>query len=355
MRLLPENIEPDKYLGKGTRYLVYTIILILFVLIIFFNAILNKNTTTENLVSILGNTLGVFVALLIAVFTFLAFYVQYDANKKIQNQFIKQNQDTLFFRLFDAFKERTINYSINIESNAAFHEIKSYEILSHLVSKLKQTLMTDIVVFGKYLLSEYPEVIDEMYYSKLNNSQKLNQAIFQEGYGDLKMKFIDLNNYDKRWEYIKSFRFFPMQDSRESAENVFRTIGNVYWYKIDLTHRKRYYEETYNIVYKNYGGYLEGFINDLNNILLFIEEVENPEFYISIFKNGLTAHEKAIIFYFLITKDDDNQTLKLSEKHRFLDSLVEKSSFFIDSPSSDEFGRELSALFYKEVEWPIKT
>ncbi len=98
--MLPENIEEDHYLGKGTEYLKLALFLILLIISVITISLFFTDFRVD-IGSLLSGTIGVIVALLVAIFTFLAFYVQYDANKKIQAQFHAQSTTEHFYKMLD--------------------------------------------------------------------------------------------------------------------------------------------------------------------------------------------------------------------------------------------------------------
>jgi hypothetical protein len=137
MGLLPKNIEPDKYLGKGLEYLALSIFLIIIILGISFYAIITGSINLGELGSYLSGAIGSIIALLIAVFTFLAFYVQYDANKKIQEQFKVQQFESQFYKMLDIHIKNVEAFRIsgfNL-TNRKEIEIKGRDIFISLVKE----------------------------------------------------------------------------------------------------------------------------------------------------------------------------------------------------------------------------
>lgn len=112
MKFLPDNIEPDKYLGKGIEFLRFAVVLILIVLGLSLYAIFKETLTLGDLGAYLSGALGPIMALLVAFFTFLAFYVQYDANKKIQAQFRVQQFESQFYKMLDFHKSNVEDMKI---------------------------------------------------------------------------------------------------------------------------------------------------------------------------------------------------------------------------------------------------
>jgi len=113
MKLLPDNIEPDEYFGKGVEFLsIFLFITVVIILALFFG-IFYKGFSIGDLGAILNGTIGIMVALLVAIFTFLAFYVQYDANKKIQKQFRYQQSSDQFYTMLNLHNKNVEEFRIN--------------------------------------------------------------------------------------------------------------------------------------------------------------------------------------------------------------------------------------------------
>lgn len=113
MKLLPDNVEPDEYFGKGVEYLSFFIIIIIVIIVALFFGIFYKDFSIGELGAILSGTIGTMVALLVAILTFLAFYVQYDANKKIQKQFRYQQSSDQFYTMLNLHNKNVEEFRIN--------------------------------------------------------------------------------------------------------------------------------------------------------------------------------------------------------------------------------------------------
>ncbi|WP_298247336.1 putative phage abortive infection protein [uncultured Christiangramia sp.] len=113
MKLLPNNIEPDEYFGKNIQFLSLFLFLILFIIMVIFFGIFYRDFSIGELGAILSGTIGTMVALIIAVFTFLAFYVQYEANKKIQGQFNIQRTNEHFYKMLDIHLNNVDSFKMN--------------------------------------------------------------------------------------------------------------------------------------------------------------------------------------------------------------------------------------------------
>lgn len=311
-----------------------------------FPAIISFNNTGE-----IGDTIGGITAPFLSFFgsilIYLALRSQITANEEFKRQFEKQNQDMLFFRLIDNLKERTLSYSVfpvNSLNNTTDDEkeIQGVEATHFFVQRFKTLLNNQCLSYGKYLISKTPSLIDEQYYSRLEHvTSRRMERDFELG-AKLKQTIIQISDDNDRWEYIKSLGTHLY--NYKEVNQVYIDIGSVYWYKTDFKKRKEIYSEVFSILFKDYGGYLESFLNDYRNVLIYVGSIEKNESYALQLRNSLTAHEKTIVFYFLSSLDNRAEEVILTKEFKVLDSLVGKSTFFIDLPSPEEFKRELNSL-----------
>lgn len=65
----------------------------------------------------IGDTIGgitaPFISFFGAILVYLALRAQIDANEQIKEQFERQNNDQIFFRIVDSLNTRIVNYSAN--------------------------------------------------------------------------------------------------------------------------------------------------------------------------------------------------------------------------------------------------
>jgi len=101
-------------LSKKERYwfiLIGIIILCIPIILTQFSTLFSFENTGE-----IGDTIGGITAPFLSFFgsilVYLALKSQIDANKEFKEQFEKQNNDSMFFRLLDNLKNRTFNYKV---------------------------------------------------------------------------------------------------------------------------------------------------------------------------------------------------------------------------------------------------
>ena len=138
MKILPENISPDPYLGKGTefiRFFSFIAVVVIISISAFIWLTADEVSTMGDIGSFLGGVLGPMFALLVGVFTFLAFYVQYDANNRIQEQFKVQQFENKFYKMLDLHKANVSEMKVTFYdhksaiTNGIDNEISTEEFL----------------------------------------------------------------------------------------------------------------------------------------------------------------------------------------------------------------------------------
>lgn len=330
--------------GKKLSFL-YIVLGVIGFFIIILPMIFYSNKKIDNL-GVIGDTVGGLLNPILAVpatlLTFLAFWVQYKSNIETKEQFEKQNEDQLFFRLIDNLQNRIINYKTGSEDTYDLTpKSEGYNTLVVILNKLKNGIKFELTDFGRYLLAKNPEIIENFYFEKIS---KINEGRFTGS--NVRSRLIKYDDFNDRWEYLKAVFNNPGHENREQEE-ILKSIGTVYFYKTNISLRKKYYEKIYSEVYRQDTVFLDGYLKNLEYIFDFISKSNyNKNFYINFLENNLTSHEKGIVFYYL-GSDKINEFFKKGIlDFKLLENLNLNSDFFVDSPSNDEFKKELESLIF---------
>lgn len=298
---------------------------------------------TGNIGDTIGGVTAPFLSFFGSILVFLALKAQIDANEEIKLQFQKQNQDQLFFRLIDNLHNRITNYSFNIPEGKGQMEIKSFEVLSFLIKKFRNEMYGECTLFGRQLLAKIPEEIAENFYMRIINAnnvlkeQDIKKAI------ELRNEIIKIDNFNDRWEFIK---FYVDSNNYETSEqrNTLQSIGSVYFYKTPLEMRYTIYHNIFENNYREFGGFFDGYFNSLKYVLKFIDDIKDNSFFIDYLKNNLTSYEKAFIFYYIASNRVSVEFKGKIKKYDLISDLEQNNSFFVDSPSKEEFEKELNDI-----------
>jgi hypothetical protein len=279
----------------------------------------------------------------------MALKTQIEANDEFKEQFKKQNQDQLFFRLIDNLHGRITNFSFETKDDIDSREVKSYETLNYIINKFRNEVHYKCKFFGRQLLAEIPEKISSNFYMRIVRINKHDMFSQDDSFEHFKEELLGCNDYNERWELLKSYL---KSDGNENGEvtQILKDIGSVYFYKTPLNMRFNIYQSVYHDIYADYGVFFDGYINNIKYLLNFIDKVEDKVFYIDYFKGSLTSYEKAIIFYYMASGNASKKIKSQIKEFHIIDELYLNNSFFVDVPSKVEFQKELEDILGFEGE-----
>lgn len=304
----------------------------------------------------IGGLMNPFIALSGVCVTFLAFFMQYKANKiqvknfraeqKKNNKLLKEQ---LFFRLFESLNQRIVNfsYSENVDrydkNNKTFN---GYIALSNLAKAFKTRMDERSATFGRQLLAKMPERIPEVNLKKLVNIDDIHEYEQYLSFDDFKSTLLT-TSYDERWEYIKSFV------GRKDHDDVHRelaSIGSVLFYKLALFEKEELYYDSYSDVNRTYGGFIDGYIKNLKYLLMFIEKNDSKGFFLDYMVSNMTIQEFITVFYYCASRYSGSDFKRLVKKFGLLKNLHLAEDSFIDSPTEENLAKEIEEILDYEAE-----
>lgn len=269
MKLLPDNIEPDKYLGKGLEYLYYAIACIVIIIVFIFIGLAFKEYTIADVGTIISASVGTAVALLVAIFTFLAFYVQYDANKKIQKQFEVQQFESQFYKMLDLHKSNIDEFYINyIDSKITEKKILDTEDKSIGLTSISSSQITREIVGRSIFVGMVKELdsIIRIVLDTTQNHKKINFKKYPNIYNYLltyayRIFFFGLTSEQATMHHsVKSLelkitikaldvqkKFFQRRE-HDNKNNQDPSLFDFYPYEGHETRLSHYYRNLYSIV-----------------------------------------------------------------------------------------------------------
>ena len=280
-----------------------------------------------------------FISFFGSILVYFALKSQIKANQIITDQFELQNQDSLFFRLVDNLHNRINNYS-TFDFNK--NEIKSYEVLKHIVEYKKIKMDDEAVNYGRYLLAKHPKEIPDKFYLDIVSLNNLPSVDLFEESNQLKSKLFILSDNERR-EFLKVLfggRGYEKKDQR----NILRAIGSVCFYKTEFKLRADIYANVFYETTNKFGGFMDGYFNVLEYLLKTVSEIKENSFYIEYIKNQLTKYEVILIFYFVASGKSSDFFKKFIIENNFLINLSNYNNYLIDLPSKEELEIEISSL-----------
>jgi hypothetical protein len=287
----------------------------------------------------IGGIMGPFIAIVASALTFLAFWVQYEANQMQRKQFASQNIDQLFFRLMDSQNSRIINSSFVIDEK----DIASYQLMEHLVKEFYSQIRFECRLLTRKLIVEKYNDLPGLYYHKMfkaggipSDRYELEQITFIET-----MYLYDVN---ERWEHIKNY-FGSLRGESPEQIDALESIGSIAFYNVDFEDRQIIYNSAFQTLERKYGSFLDGYFKGGEYISDIIENADNRTLYLQYFISQMTKYEKILNFYYIASGKSSSKYLKFIENNKILDGMFEFNSLLTDLPSAEQIEAELKFIF----------
>lgn len=279
----------------------------------------------------IGGYFGFLIGVIGALLTFLAFYIQYKANKEVQKQFRLQQFETQFHKMIDVYLNNKDKFSIVGYKNPKNIEVvikgknlkekcdfKNNNLFTYLTKNNKiefiDYVTRDHIVFQKFLVEL--KVVYRVFlesYKEINNkieeelSDEEKKKIFIEAY---KLFFNGLNKYQKdkkdkneisEYEKLAIFSIKKIRDKhRKDGSKKFKDFyigkggeNKTLWVKLNYEPFKgylhflpQYYRNLYSIV---------KFVINSNDDLNLNDKTKLE--YLKILRSTMSDYEQTLLFY----------------------------------------------------------
>lgn len=261
-----------------------------------------------------------------------------------REQFKRQNEDSIFFNIFDSIKNRIENSEI-----LAGEEIfSSHKCLRYIAEKFHQELSAEAVHVARNLLVNDPKSIGNTQYGKL--FEAIHGPYFFKTLHKDKDELIkvmsETNDYNSKCEEIK--RYIGSRDCEEpKVREALREIGSVYFYKITFKERQHCYAAALYRIMFEYGELLDGYYSNLLFVCELADTSSNRTTYIKYIASQLTRYEIIIIFYMLAGQENTTPEAIAFKNIGLLNRLKTSDcqSLMIDMPDADKIEQELNNVF----------
>lgn len=314
--------------------------LFLFPVFIYFYAFHGSLSIEHNKWSEFGSYLG-------GVYGTLAFLILAYTTNITRKQFKTQNEDNVFFKLYDSLQNRIVNSSIKVLDS----EHSAHHVLKALAERFYEELSEEAIEIARMLLVNKPEEISNVHYVKI--FEAINGSDYINTWSEDKDRLIEEINkqpdFNSKWEHIKNY-IGSRGDETQEIRDALRATGSVNFYKIPFSERQNHYRHVVQRLSDEYGEFIDGYFKNISYLIEFALNSTNSELYKSFIKSQLTKYELVILFYLIAGRDD------LTNKSIFqdLDILNELltldcQSLMIDFPSSDELSQELNNVFKQKA------
>lgn len=186
----------------------------------------------------------------------LAFFALAYTTNITRKQFKIQNEDSVFFKLYDSLQNRISIATLSIDGN----KYSAHQLIKMLADKFYSELSEESVEIARLLLAKRPESISNTHYGKIF------KAINGEGYLETLTKdkdslIQDINSqvdFNSRWEQLKNY-IGSRGGEGENLKKALRATGSVNFYKIPFSERICHYKNVYQRLSIEYGEFLDGY------------------------------------------------------------------------------------------------
>lgn len=319
--------------------ILITVLSVLFILPLIFYAwnfqggISSNHSRWSELGSFLSGIYGTFAFIILAYTTNLT-----------RKQFKVQNEDNVFFKLYESLQTRIINSSISVEEN----EYTASKTLKKLTELFEIYLESEAVELARILLAEEPRKVAPYSYSKIFKALKGENFIFtlQEDMSSFIDDIESQPDFNKKWDRLKDYISSRGNESKEVREAL-RVTGCTNFYKIPYEKRQAHYTNVAQYMLKEYGDFLDGYIHNISYLLEFAEKSINKSLYIEFITSQLTKYEVVIIFYLIAGRykklKNQNKFYTFGIMNRLM--TTECQFLLIDKPSHETMEQELKYIF----------
>lgn len=279
---------------------------------------------------------GVYGSLALLIVTYTAYLTR--------EQFRRQNEDTIFFRLFDSIQNRVESSSVEVDGKT----ISGHQCLKHIVDRFYEELSIEAIKLARLILVRAPETVDDNQYLKLFRAMGY-QNIF-ENLSEDRSKFIvaiqSEKNFNDRWEKLK-FYIGSQGFESEDVRDALYSLGSVSFYKVPFKDREHLYSAALQRIVEDHGELLDGYLSTLLLVFDLACNATNRTVYEKYIQSQLTRYEIIIIFYMLIGQyisiSNQESVRKIGVMKRL--HTFDCQALMIDMPSRDEIDTELNYLF----------
>lgn len=303
----------------------------------------------------IGGYFGFLIGVIGALLTFLAFYIQYKANKEVQKQFRLQQFETQFHKMIDVYLNNKDKFSIvgyknpknkkvlikgkNLKEKCDF---KNNNLFTYLTKNNKiefiDYVTRDHIVFQKFLVElkvvyrVFLEAYKEIYYKSekaLSGDEK--KKIFTEAY---KLFFNGLNKYEKDRTEITEYKKLALL-SLKKIRGKHRKDGSkkfVDFYIGKEGENKTLWVKLNYEPFKGYLHFLPQYYRNLYSIVKFVVNQnkdinlteQQKEDYLKILRSTMSDYEQTMLFYNWYSgtaKEWENNTNHFFKNYKMIHNL----------------------------------
>lgn len=322
----------------SNRIIIFLLSLLFILPIVFYSINFNGGVSNEH------SRWGEFGSLLSGIYGSFAFIILAYTTNLTRQQFKTQNEDNIFFKLYESLQIRITNSSIIVNDV----EFTANKTLKTITEYFEERLEIESIELARILLAESPEKVAPVSYRKIFEAIN-GEKSYETFHEDMQKFILDINSqpdFSARWEKLKYYINSRGNES-EKVREALRATGCINFYEIAYDKRQAHYRNVSQSLLSEYGDFLDGYLHNISYIMEFVEKASNKSVYLEFIKSQLTKYEVVIIFYLIAGQDN-----KLKNHNKFytlgiMDRILTTECQFlmIDRPSIETMKKELNYVF----------
>ncbi len=334
---------------------LWIVIALLFLLVLALPAILTQPGWLDfsdkgQIGDTIGGTMGPFIAIIAALLTFVAFWVQYEANIKQRDDISIERQEAKFYKMLDIYSAMTNGLDV--------HGIKGKEAFAELVGEFTFTFFTVDEIYKTIICDK----------TKLANSNAHIKAIVNE-FSE------DRNKYD---EYITNLSYnlffygkhYMVVDIARPERTVLGEEIKKYAFGLNRTSGKRSFSDyvkggTFKIqllnpglsfpLYEGHSDFLGHYFRHLYQMVKYVSSLDDSLFdeemktgYVKLLRAQMSDYEQILLYYNSLTEQGMAWNKKRGERFPEEASFISRYRLIKNWPPNFPMFGVLPVELYKE-------
>ncbi len=287
-----------------------------------------------------------FIGSLGVIFTFLAFWSQFQANQLQVKQFQRQTEDSIFFKLIDSQNLRITTSKIIIDGK----EYGSFQLLEEIGKNTSLDLKQQLCFLARKIICETPKNICEEDYRKMFEINAFLAVNPKEHVADIferlmteffeKIEKLDIEN---RWRFIEVY-FDRQNDEGLDRRRLLESIGRYHFYKVDFEKRFEMYEQLMKTLDSRFGSFLDGHLKGWEFIATYSSTSLNKNTYFQYISSQLSKFEVVILYYYLVSGRASKSFYSFAKELNIFNNVDSYNTLLVDHPSVDNIQQEINNI-----------
>lgn len=328
-----KKVKKEPFWKNINIYLGLVLILIIFAI---FSPIIFTSTSSSTIFDFtetgeIGDTIGgimnPFVAIAGVIVTYLAFKMQFDANKRLKDEIAKQQLERQFYEMLRLYKENVNEVSINLYKKG--DQKQNITVSGSFTSRINFEHELDETYKGRKVFSTYLEEIKTVYYYILINYIGPEKQTFKNFKETLKQ------SYQIFFNGLQNFTYSIDEAKNEKFQNILRiNTDNEIVKRTNGLNRKLFIGQS---------NYLGHYFRHLYHTVKFIASnnlLEEPEKikYLKILRSQISNEEQVLLFYNYVGsygRKWENKDQKYFSQYKMIHNI--DNSMLIDGFKLEDF------------------